>query len=535
MSLTLDIYWKATLTLKSNFSKNKNKNKNNSLCKTLPIKTHTALTNPTSSTNPPSSPLHLKRNSHHHHHHQTPKHVNPRNNSRKQTTPFVDTFHENKDLKTLLEKLKKRGSDPLQILKDDGDWTKDHFWAVLRFLLESSRSKDVPQVFDWWKNIEKSRINLFNYEKIIGLLVEEGLIEEAISALKELMGHGLRPSSEIYNSIIHGFARKGRFKDALYYLKKMEEIDLKPDTETYDGLIQAYGKYRMYDEMDCCVKKMEVDGCPLDHITYNLLIQEFSRAGLLTRMEKLYQILISKRMDLQSSTLVAMLEAYANLGILGKMEKFYRKVLNSKTFLKDDLIRKLARVYILNHMFSRLDDLGRDLSSKTGKTDLVWCLHMLSHSFLLSRKGMYSVLQEMELENLPWNVTITNVILLTYVKMKDFKNLKLVLSEVAARHVKPDIVTIGVVFDAYKIGFDGMWALNMWRKMGFLDEAVEMNTDALVLTAFGKGHFLRSCEEIHSSLETQARERRIWTYQRLIDLMVKHNKRLCQLMGVEQS
>ncbi|GMP78184.1 hypothetical protein CsSME_00034224 [Camellia sinensis var. sinensis] len=534
MSLTLDIYWKATLTLKSNFSKNKNKNKNNSLCKTLPIKTHTALTNPTSSTNPPSSPLHLKRNSHHHHH-QTPKHVNRRNNSRKQTTPFVDTFHENMDLKTLLEKLKKRGSDPLQILKDDGDWTKDHFWAVLRFLLESSRSKDVPQVFDWWKNIEKSRINLFNYEKIIGLLVEEGLIEEAISALQELMGHGLRPSSEIYNSIIHGFARKGRFKDALYYLKKMEEINLKPDTETYDGLIQAYGKYRMYDEMDWCVKKMEVDGCPLDHITYNLLIQEFSRAGLLTRMEKLYQILISKRMDLQSSTLVAMLEAYANLGILDKMEKFYRKVLNSKTFLKDDLIRKLARVYILNHMFSRLDDLGRDLSSKTGKTDLVWCLHILSHSFLLSRKGMYSVLQEMELENLPWNVTITNVILLTYVKMKDFKNLKLVLSEVAARHVKPDIVTIGVVFDAYKIGFDGMRALNMWRKMGFLDEAVEMNTDALVLTAFGKGHFLRSCEEIHSSLETQARERRIWTYQRLIELMFKHNKRLHQLMGVEQS
>ncbi|CAL5347803.1 unnamed protein product [Camellia sinensis] len=391
MPVTLDISGKAIMTLKSNF----NKNNNNSLCKTLPIKTHTTLTNPTSSTNPPSSPLHLKRNSHHHHH-QTLKHVNPRNNSRKQTIHFVDTFRENKDLKTLLEKLKKRGSDPLQILKDDGDWTKDHFWAVFRFLLQSSRSKEVPQ-------------------------------------------------------------GKGRFGDALYYLKKMEEINLKPDTETYNGLIGAYGKYRMYDEMDQCLKKMEADGCSLDHITYNLLIQEFSRAGLLTRTEKLYQILVSKRMDLQSSTLVAMLEAYANLGILDKMEKFYRRVLNSKTLLKDDLIRKLARVYILNHMFSRLDDMGHDLSSKTGKTDLVWCLHILSHSFLLSRKGMYFVLQEMELENLPWNVTIANVILLTYVMMKDFKNLKLVLSEI-----------------------------------GFLDENVELNTDALVLTAFGKGHFLRS-------------------------------------------
>ncbi|KAK9283433.1 hypothetical protein L1049_011675 [Liquidambar formosana] len=356
-------------------------------------------------------------------------------------------------------------------------------------------------------------------------------MEEAVLALQEMKSLGISPSVEIYNSIIHGFAKKGKFDDALFSLNEMEEISLTPDGETYDGLIQAYGNYKMYDEIGICVKKMESDGCLLDHVTYNLLIQEFSRGGLLKRMERVYQTLLSKRMDLQHSTLVAMLEAYAKFGLLEKMEKVYGRVLNSKTPLKDDLVRKLAGVYIENYMFTRLDDLGLDLSSKTSRTDLVWCLRLLSHACLLSRKGMDSIIGEMEVAKVSWNITVANIILLAYLKMKDFKHLRILLSELPTHRVKPDIVTVGILFDANRNGFDGTGALNSWRRMGFLAKTVEMNTDPLVLTAFGKGHFLRSCEEIYSSLEPKAREKKIWTYQSLIDLVFKQPR----LRGVARS
>ncbi|XVE81219.1 hypothetical protein DITRI_Ditri15bG0045300 [Diplodiscus trichospermus] len=454
--------------------------------------------------------------------------------SKTHTTLLVETYHHHRRLKALLERLEKRDACPLQILRDDGDWTKDNFWAVIRFLRHASRSSEILQVFHMWKNIEKSRINELNYEKIIGLLGEEGLMEEAAEALREMEDYGLQPSLEIYNSIIHAYARNGKFDDALFFLNEMKEIGLAPETDTYDGLIEAYGKYKMYDEIGICLKTMELDGCPPDHFTYNLLIHEFSRGGLLQRMERIYQIILSKQMNLQSSSLVAMLESYANFGILDKMEKIYRKVVNSST-LKEDTIRKLADVYIKNYMFSRLDDLGINLSSRTGRSDLVWCLRLLSHACLLSRKGMDSIIKEMDEAKASWNVTTANIILLVYLKMKDFKHLRSLLSQLQSHQVRPDITTVGILFDAIKMGFDGAEALETWRRMGLLYRDVEMNTDPLVLIAFGKGHFLRDCEKVYTSLEPKAREEKRWTYYHLIDLVIKHRAKQPQCKTAKPS
>lgn len=380
-----------------------------------------------------------------------------------------------------------------------------------------------------WKDREKSRINIFNYEKIIGLLGEEGLMEDAALAFVEMKSFGLRPSLQIYNSIIHGYARNGMFNDAMFYLNQMKEINLFPESDTYDGLIEAYGKYEMYDEMGMCLKRMELDGCKPDRFTYNLLIQEFAQGGLLTRMERVCKSMRKKGMDLRPSTLIAMLEAYANFGIVEKMDKTLRRVWYSKTFLKEDLIRKLAGVYIKNYMFSRLYDLGDDLASITGRTDIVWCLRLLSYACLLSRKGIGSVVREMEEAKVSWNITVANTILLAYLKMKDFTRLRLLLSRLPTYLVKPDIVTAGILFDAIDIGFDGTGSLETWRRMGLMYKCVEMNTDPLVLTAFGKGQFLRNCEEAFSSLEPKVRETKRWTYYNIIDLVTEHNERQRQL------
>lgn len=347
-------------------------------------------------------------------------------------------------------------------------------------------------------------------------------MEDALSALQEMKNQGIKPSLDTYNPIVHGLSREGKFSDALHYFDEIKESGLEPDSETYDGLIGAYGKFKMYDEMGECVKKMELDGCSPDHITYNILIQEYARGGLLQRMEKLYQRMVSKRMCLQSSTLVAILEAYTTFGMVEKMEIFFRKLLNSKTCLEDDLIRKVGEVYIKNYMFSRLEDLALDLYSAFGETDLVWCLRFLSYACLLSKKGMDIVVREMRDAKVNWNVTVANIIMLAYVKMKDFRHLRILLSQLPIYRVRPDIVTIGILFDANRIGFDCNGAFETWKRLGYLYRVVEMNTDSLVLTAFGKGHFLKSCEEVYSSLHPEDRKRKRWTYNDLIALMSKH-------------
>lgn len=423
----------------------------------------------------------------------------------------------------MIEKLRKKGSDASQIFRDDdGDWSEDQLWVAVRFLIQDSRPAEALQVFDLWKNTKDLCVSESSYEKIIGFLSEEGFMEGAIAAFREMKEHNMCPSFEVYNSVICGFASEEKFKEASIFLNEMRGANFRPRTKTYNGLIEAYGKCNMYDEMDMCLKDMESDGCFPDHITYNLLIKGFSRGGLLKRMERMYCTVLSKRMKLHNSTLVAVLEAYASLGILDRMEKVYRWVLKSKVRLKGDLCRKLASVYIENHMFSKLDRLGIDLSSSNGESDLVWCLRLLSHACLLSKNGMYFIVNKMEAEKVPWNITIANTILLAYLKMKDFTHLRILLSELPDRQLKPDMVSLGILSDANMIGFDGTSIVYAWRRLGLFDEAVEMNTDPLVLCAFGKGHFLRSCEDMYCSLEAEDRESKIWNYQTLINLLSKH-------------
>lgn len=373
-----------------------------------------------------------------------------------------------------------------------------------------------------WKKLEESRINEFNYNNIIRALSEEGMMVEAVAALQEMKDHGLKPSLGAYNPIIYGFSMEGKFSDALFFQSEMKASSVLPDTETYDGFIKGYGKFKMYDEIGLCVKKMEWDGCSLGHTTYNILLREYSKGGLLKRMESTYQRMFSKKIRVQTSTLVAMLEAYARFGLITKMEKIYRKLLNSETPLKDDIIRKLAEVYIENYMYSRLEDLGLDLCSTIGATELVWTLRLLSCACLLSRKGMDIVIGEMRAAKVQWNAALANIIILAYVKMNDFKHLRIFLSQLSAHRVKPDIVTIGIFFDATRLGFDDSGTLENWRRMGYLHGAVEMETDSLVLTAFGKGHFLKTCEEVYSSLRPEDRDIETWTYDGLIDLVSEH-------------
>ncbi|KAL4186437.1 hypothetical protein AMTRI_Chr09g33870 [Amborella trichopoda] len=437
---------------------------------------------------------------------------------------LVQNFFQTQQLLDLIEKIK-GGIDPLKLLRDEGDWNKDQFWAVMKLLKETSRMKEAMQVFDYWVNVERSRLDDSNYTKMIELLVDAGLMDEATTMLKEVKDFGVRPTVAVYNFIVHGYANTGNFDKANLFLREMRDLGLVPESETYDGLIRAYGNHRMYDDMAKCAKKMESEGFTPDHLTYNILIREFARGGLMVRMEGAYRTLLSKKMGLQYSTLVAMLEAYAALGCVNEMETVFRRLLKSKIPLKEDLVRKVARAYIKNHRFSRLEDLGLGVASKTGRTDLFWCLLLLSHACLCSRKGIKSVIQEMKSAMVRPNVTFANITALTYLKMKDVQYLDVLLSQLQLLNVNPDIVTVGVVMDAYVSGFDDIKALRMWRKTGFLRRPVEMNTDPLVLTAFGKGYFLRSCEELYLSLGAKGRERKVWTYNDLIDLVFNQNER----------
>ena len=80
-------------------------------------------------------------------HHSSPPPPPPSNGTR-HTSLLVEkyNYNEHQRLRDLLEKLSNTNSCPLQILSDYGDWSKDQFWAVIKFLIHASRSPEALQV-----------------------------------------------------------------------------------------------------------------------------------------------------------------------------------------------------------------------------------------------------------------------------------------------------------------------------------------------------------------------------------------------------
>lgn len=59
---------------------------------------------------------------------------------------LVEAFHEHRMLNSLLQRLGEEGACPLRLLEDDGDWTRDQFWAVIKSLRHASRSREILKV-----------------------------------------------------------------------------------------------------------------------------------------------------------------------------------------------------------------------------------------------------------------------------------------------------------------------------------------------------------------------------------------------------
>lgn len=59
---------------------------------------------------------------------------------------LVETFHYNTRLKDLIEEVSVEGSNPIEVLERDGDWTKDQLWAVVVLLLEDERVQEAIKV-----------------------------------------------------------------------------------------------------------------------------------------------------------------------------------------------------------------------------------------------------------------------------------------------------------------------------------------------------------------------------------------------------
>ena len=105
-------------------------------------------------------------------HHSSPPPPPPSNGTR-HTSLLVEkyNYNEHQRLRDLLEKLSNTNACPLQILSDYGDWSKDQFWAVIKFLIHASRSPEALQVRSLSLSLSHTLTQKFSLLGVLRLLI----------------------------------------------------------------------------------------------------------------------------------------------------------------------------------------------------------------------------------------------------------------------------------------------------------------------------------------------------------------------------
>ena len=88
--------------------------------------------------------------------------------------------------------------------------------------------KDIPNKFKWTKHINNC--------------VEEGQMEKAMSAARDMMNLGVEPNVITFTTLIKGWCKVGKMSVAMHVTKVMLKMGLYPNEITYATLIQGYCK-----------------------------------------------------------------------------------------------------------------------------------------------------------------------------------------------------------------------------------------------------------------------------------------------------
>ena len=86
------------------------------------------------------------------------------------------------------------------------------------------------------------------YRKAIHVLGVHGRFDEAVGLVPRLTEMGIRPSIEVYNSLINACSRQRNLEAAMSVLDSMRESGVEPDGVTYGSLMHAAGRARQPDE-----------------------------------------------------------------------------------------------------------------------------------------------------------------------------------------------------------------------------------------------------------------------------------------------
>ncbi|PKA62106.1 Pentatricopeptide repeat-containing protein [Apostasia shenzhenica] len=195
-------------------------------------------------------------------------------------------------------------------------------------------------VYEFFKKSQKNSIpGALNYKVLVNALWQEGKIEEAVHAVKNMEGRGIVGCASLYYDLARCLCSAGRCQEALQQINKISKVAKKPLVVTYTGLIQACLNSKSIENAAYIFNQMH-KFCSPNLITYNIMLKAYVEYGKFDEAKNLFGKILAGSHEISSKaelsqkvlpdkfTFNTMMEACAATSNWDDFENCYREMLH---------------------------------------------------------------------------------------------------------------------------------------------------------------------------------------------------------------
>ncbi|KAL7122099.1 hypothetical protein ACP275_01G024600 [Erythranthe tilingii] len=234
-------------------------------------------------------------------------------------------------------------------------------WAALLSSLNSSAPQKANLVIEWKldKLTEHESKNRDCYAQLISLCKNIRNLRIAFRVFSSMEARGIKPTSTIFNALIHTSLSSGNLLTALSLFETMvasSEGGYKPDSDTYNAFISAYANLGNKNATESWLTAKKESGFSVDAQTYGFLIQccikskkyddaqnyfdEMILSGLMPnesifenmivmycqqrnpiRVKDILKLVVDSRLKIDRNTVKKVVDLYGGLGLVDELEE----------------------------------------------------------------------------------------------------------------------------------------------------------------------------------------------------------------------
>eukprot|EP01080_Neovahlkampfia_damariscottae_P001928 gene1928-1068_t len=272
--------------------------------------------------------------------------------------------------------------------------------TMLNGYLKNNKPILMKKLFEILKN-NKIEPDSITYLNLITIQTRRKYTNNAIKLFNEMKNkYNIKPTIEIYNSLLNGFSISDDFNNLMKYYKELkEEYNFEPDLSTFSILIKYFFKNQKLNEAENMYFEL-INNYKLkpDLTIMCIMIDGYSKNSKIKLAEKYFKKL--KKLKLKPNLYIygALLNGYSLIGQIEKSESLVRNLFNNGLELNSVLFRTLITCYSNSNNFDKIYNLISNYPNQHINT-----YNLILKACLNFNKSPIKIINLMELKNIKSN------------------------------------------------------------------------------------------------------------------------------------